>query len=76
MQKPETSKRKINLIALIVITVMFLTMSIITLQASTEVQPEDNQYLEMRATTITDIDGQGKQLIMELWGHEIDFKRF
>lgn len=76
MQKRKALKRKNNLIILVVMTVMFLTMSMSHLQASTEIQPADNQYLEMRATTITDVNGQGKQLIMELWGHEIDFKRF
>ena len=43
--------------------------------ASTAIVPSDNQYLELRATTITDVEGQGKQVVMELWGHDIDFKR-
>lgn len=76
MQILEAIKRKNNLIAIMTIIIIFAMMYTINLQASTTIQPEDNQYLELRATTITEIDGQGKQVIMELWGHEIDFKRF
>ena len=41
-----------------------------------QVTPTENQYLELRGTTITETKDQGKQLIMELWAHELDFARF
>ncbi len=46
-------------------------------QAATtqEIEPNKNQYFKMRATDINEIKGQGKQVIMELWGYDIDFKR-
>lgn len=40
-----------------------------------EIAPSDNQYFELRAVEIKEIDGQNKQVIMELWGHNMEFKR-
>lgn len=40
-----------------------------------EIQPTDNQFLELRAVEINEVEGQNKQLIMELWGNELEFKR-
>ncbi len=37
--------------------------------------PASNQYIELKGTEIVEIDGNGKQLIMELWGHNLTFKR-
>lgn len=42
---------------------------------TTELQPTDDQYLELRAVEIAQIEGKNKQLIMELWGNELEFKR-
>lgn len=39
-------------------------------------EPSSEQYFELRGTTITEVTGQNKQLIMELWGYNIDFKAF
>ncbi|MCI8397641.1 MAG: hypothetical protein HFJ52_08620 [Clostridia bacterium] len=39
------------------------------------ITPASNQYIELRGTEIVDVDGNGKQLIMELWGHNLTFKR-
>ena len=52
---------------------MFINMTIVV-EAST-IEPTDDQYLELKATNITEVEGKNKQVIMELWGHEIDFKR-
>ena len=38
--------------------------------------PEENQYLELRAVSVTSVAGQNKQVIMELWGHNLTFKGF
>ena len=39
------------------------------------ITPEENQYLELRAVEIKEVSGQNKQVIMELWGNNVDFKR-
>ena len=63
-----------KLTAVILIFVMkFINMTIVV-EAST-IEPTDDQYLELKATNITEVEGKNKQVIMELWGHEIDFKR-
>lgn len=68
--------KAIKILEILVITlVLVTTLNVFSVKASTTVEPADNQYFEMRATTITDIPDQGKQLIMELWGYNIDFKR-
>lgn len=33
------------------------------------------RHLELRATQIKEIEGKNRQLIMELWGNDIEFKR-
>lgn len=38
--------------------------------------PAANQYLEMRATKIQEVEGKGKQVIFELYGHNLEFKAF
>jgi len=72
-------KKMITKIVNLILIVSLLLFSILPTNislASTEIEPADNQYLELRATTIKEVDGQNKQVIMELWGYEIDFKRF
>ena len=71
----EKAGQKINLIIILCIVVITNMLMAIKIYASTTVVPSDNQYLELRATTITEVEGQGKQVIMELWGHDIEFKR-
>ena len=39
------------------------------------VTPAENQYLELRAVSVKEIEGQNKQVIMELWGNNVEFKR-
>ena len=38
-----------------------------------EIIPQENQYMELRATTINTIDGKDKQIIFELWSYNIEF---
>lgn len=56
-----------------IIVLIFIDCAIV--EAAAIIEPADNQYFELKATTITDVAGQNKQVIMELWGYEIDFKR-
>ncbi len=37
--------------------------------------PPENSYFELRAVKVTDVEGKNKQLMMELWGNNIEFKR-
>lgn len=37
-------------------------------------EPSSDQYLELRATKVNKIEGKNKQVIMELWGYNIEFK--
>ena len=60
---------------LIVILIIAMCIAMIRpVQAST-LTPNDSQYIEMRAKDINDVDN-GKQLLFELWAHDIDFKGF
>lgn len=76
--------RKINFIIVIMCIVMLLVnpylvfaqeVDIVEDIETTELQPTDNQFLELRAVSINKIEGKNKQLIMELWGNELEFKR-
>ena len=68
----ENLLKKLTAVILILV-IMFINMTIVV-EAST-IEPTDYQYLELKATNITEVEGKNKQVIMELWGHEIDFKR-
>ena len=68
----ENLLKKLTAVILILV-MMFINMAIVV-EAST-IEPTDDQYLELKATNITEVEGKYKQVIMELWGHEIDFKR-
>ena len=68
----ENLLKKLTAVILILV-IMFINMTIVV-EAST-IEPTDDQYLELKATNITEVEGKNKQVILELWGHEIDFKR-
>ena len=68
----ENLLKKLTAVILILV-IMFINMTIVV-EAST-IEPTYDQYLELKATNITEVEGKNKQVIMELWGHEIDFKR-
>lgn len=73
MHKSINFSKNLIIIATIIVLI-FLNCAIVG--ASTIIEPNENQYLELKATSITEVEGQNKQVIMELWGYEIDFKRF
>ena len=64
---------KTNLIKIVVIfmliCIMFQSISFAEITVPTE-----NQYMELKLAKITDIDGKDKQVIMELWAHNIEIK--
>lgn len=73
--------RKMNkitmLIVMLAIILSIACISIYSLADTTKIlTPTENQYLELRATSITEKEDGSKQLIMELWGHNLEFKGF
>lgn len=60
---------------LIIILIISICLIINTkpVQAVT-MQPNDSQYLEMRAVEIKETEGGEKQLLFELWANDVDFK--
>lgn len=72
MQK--VSKKIIaTIMNLIILCICFCNVSI---AESKLVEPTENQFFELRAVKVTNIDGKDKQVIFELWAHEIEFKGF
>lgn len=69
----EGKLQKVSFVIVIIIS-MFLTSFNIA-QASTTVEPTADQYLELRAVEVKDVAGANKQVIMELWGYNLEFKR-
>ncbi len=41
----------------------------------TFIKREENQVFKLKATKINDYGEQGKQVIMQLWGYNVDFSR-
>ena len=65
-----------KIIALCILIVFALATAILASDTGMNIiEPEDNQYFELRAVKIKDVEGQNKQVIMELWGNNIEFKR-
>lgn len=82
----QTCRKKLKQIILKIIMlcmiIIYALASPISIATETEIQadencliPTDDQYLELRAVQVKDISGQNKQVIMELWGHNLEFKR-
>lgn len=63
-------------IVLMVLTALFCTFTGKAFAVTETILPEDDQYLELRAVSVDDVSGQNKQVIMELWSHNLDYKGF
>lgn len=81
MQTCKKLKEKILKIVVLFITIIYTLASPINVAIAVEQEadencltPTDDQYLELRAAEVKNIDGQNKQIIMELWGHNLEFK--
>lgn len=75
-QNKETNKKVMGII-IACITIILLSATIIMASETDDtcLTPSDNQYFELRAVEVKDVEGQNKQVIMELWGNNIEFKR-
>ena len=60
---------------LIVILIIAMCIAIVKPVQAATLTPNGSQYIEMRAKDINDVNN-GKQLVFELWAHDIDFKGF
>ncbi len=67
--------QKVLSIILIICIVFFNNIITFAAKTTIEVKPEQNQYFELRAVDVKETDENGKQVIMELWGHDIVFQR-
>lgn len=61
-------------ICFIICILVFVNCVIV--KASEVIEPGSNQYFELVAREIKDVSGENKQVLMELWGYDIDFKGF
>lgn len=75
--KNKMAKKKLITIIIACITIILFSTSIIMAfeTDNTCLVPSDNQYFELRAVEVKKVEGQNKQVIMELWGNNIEFKR-
>lgn len=71
-------KHKAMLLAIILMMMIpIVGISIYSHADTTKIlTPNENQYLELKATSIIEKEDGNKQLIMELWGHNLEFKGF
>lgn len=62
----------------VLICVFLLLGNVATILAANDVDlltPTDDQYLELKAVQAKDVIGQNKQVILQLWGHNLEFRR-
>lgn len=75
-------KKKEKHKTIILMTVLAIMLSVVGINIYSHADttkiltPTENQYLELKATSIIDKEDGNKQLIMELWGHNLEFKGF
>ena len=68
-------KNLTNLIVILLIVSLTILGKYTIVEASTTIEPDENQYFELKATELKELENQSKQVIMELWGYNINFKR-
>ena len=73
--------KKSNLIRMMVVffTIIFVVASFSSIVLAADhvvLEPTENQFLELKAVSVDEVDGQNSQVIMELWGHNLQFKGF
>lgn len=68
-------KKLTNLIVILLIVSLTILGKYTIVEASTTIEPDENQYFELKATELKELEDQSKQVIMELWGYNINFKR-
>lgn len=69
------NNRKTGFIIFAIIIILFSSLSNVMASDDNCVVPTDEQYMELRAVEVKEIEGKNKQVIMELWGNNVEFKR-
>ncbi len=72
----EKNNKKLLIILNIINVLLVVNIGILLAVSNNIIEPEENQYLELRAVEIKEVNGKNKQLIMELWANNIDLKGF
>lgn len=78
-------KAKIMFVMIIYIISLLSSVNIVTatdilhpekeIMQPLSIEDNDEDYLELRAVKVEDIEGKNKQVIMELWSNNINFER-
>ena len=69
------TKVKFAIIMLIIIAII-ININIFAMASEVIVKtPNENQFLELRGVEVKEVEGQNKQLTMELWTNSIEFER-
>lgn len=63
-------------IAILLINIFCLSIFAVSPSKAEIIEPVENQYIEFRAVNLQEIDGKDKQLIVEVWSHNLDIKGF
>ena len=76
--KESIAKSNKSLLIFLYTMLVVLVVQVGILLATNEnvIKPEENQYLELRTVEVREVDGQNKQVIMELWSNNLEFKGF
>ena len=77
MESNQVKKRKRRIVIAVLICIFLLLGNVATILAANDVDlltPTDDQYLELKAVQAKDVIGQNKQVILQLWGHNLEFK--
>lgn len=91
-QNQQEHLSQVQFIKVVITSMIFILISSTIIMANINEDPncldkdlQPNQYLELRAVSVNDVEGQKeqvegqekqvKQVIMELWGNNIKFKR-
>ena len=78
MESNQVKKRKRRIVVAVLICIFLLLGNVATILAANDenlLVPTDDQYLELKAVQVKDVTGQNKQVIMQLWGHNLEFRR-
>lgn len=76
MESNQVRKRRI--VIAVLICIFLLLGNVATILAANDeslLTPTDDQYLELKAVQAKDVTGQNKQVILQLWGHNLEFRR-
>lgn len=78
MESNQVKKRKRRIVIAVLICIFLLLGNVATILAANDenlLVPTDDQYLELKAVQVKDVTGQNKQVVMQLWGHNLEFRR-